>query len=246
MQKINILIVEDVEEESRLLSEMLISNNYHIAGIASTYEQALAYFHHHQVDILVLDIFLEGQARGIHLAQTINSDPKTAKPFVFLTSSSDRAVFEKARLTRPFSYLLKPFNELEILYAIELAVEKFYEHDQVKEAKPGSVMAGDSIFIKKGKSLGKVMIEEIIFVEVEERYCNIVTMTEKFVIQMSLTKILPLLKSYQFVQTHRNYIANSKRILEVILSENAIRMEGNHTITLGNRYRDFLDEYTIL
>ena len=39
--------------------------------------------------------------------------------------------FERAKLTKPFSFLLKPFNELEILYAIEMAIEKFYEQNNV-------------------------------------------------------------------------------------------------------------------
>jgi FixJ family two-component response regulator len=48
---------------------------------------------------------------------------------VFLTSSNDRQIFERAKLTRPFSFLMKPFNELEILYAIEMAVEKFHNQN---------------------------------------------------------------------------------------------------------------------
>jgi FixJ family two-component response regulator len=53
--------------------------------------------------------------------------PNASKPFVFLTSSNDRQIF--AKLTRPFSFLMKPFNELEILYAIEMAVEKFHNQN---------------------------------------------------------------------------------------------------------------------
>jgi DNA-binding LytR/AlgR family response regulator len=48
------------------------------------------------------------------------------------------------------------------------------------------------MFIKKGKSLKKVLIEDIIYIEVEERYCNIITEKKKFVIMMSLTKMLEL------------------------------------------------------
>lgn len=246
MQKVNVIIVEDSLEDSALLSAMLISNNYNVAGIASNYEQALQYFNHQKVDILILDIFIDGYPVGINLAQTINSNPKTARPFVFLTSSSDRQIFEKAKLTKPFSYLLKPYNELEILYALEMAVERFYDQGEPISSPQNSIVASDSIFIKKGKSLGKVLIEEIIYIEVEERYCNVITRNEKFVIQISLTKILPLLESYKFVRTHRNYIANSNKILEVILSENTIVMEGGHIITLGNKYRDFLNTYKIL
>jgi two-component system LytT family response regulator len=245
MQKVNVLIVEDSLEGSTFLSEILIANNYNVV-VAYNYQQALQYFYHQPVDILVLDIFIDGYPEGINFAQTIIADPKKAKPFVFLTSSSNREIFERAKLTKPFSYILRPFNELEILYALEIAMERFYEQDQVATIRQESIIASDSIFIKKGKSLGKLLIEEIIYIEVEERYCNVITKTKKFVIQISLTKILPLLESHKFVRTHRNYIANPDKILEIILSKKTIVMEGNHIITLGNKYRNFLNTYKTL
>ncbi|MCV9927602.1 response regulator transcription factor [Flavobacterium sp. LS1R49] len=245
MQKINVLIVEDSVEDSTFLSEILIANNYNVV-VASNYQQALQYFYHKAVDILVLDIFIDGYPEGINLAKIIIADPKTAKPFIFVTSSSNRQVFEKAKLAKPFSYLLKPFNELKILYALEMAMERFYEQDQGNSIRQESIIVSDSIFIKKGKSLGKVLIEEIIYIEVEERYCNVITKTKKFVIQISLTKILLLLESHKFIRTHRNYIANPDKILEIILSKKTIVMEGNHIITLGNKYRNFLSTYKIL
>lgn len=245
MQKVNVLIVEDSLDDSAFLSEILITNNYNVV-VASNYLQALQHFYHQVVDIIVLDIFINGYPEGINLAQTIIADPKTAKPFIFLTSSSNREIFERAKLTKPFSYMLKPFNELEIVYALEMAMERFYEQDQVATIQQKSIISHDSIFIKKGKSLGKVLIEDIIYIEVEERYCNVITKTKKFVIQISLTKILPLLESHKFVRTHRNYIANPNKIREIILSKKTIVMEGNHIITLGNKYRNFLNTYKIL
>jgi two-component system LytT family response regulator len=245
MQKVNVLIVQDSLDDITSLSEILCANNYNVI-VASNYQQALQFFYHQVVDILVLDIFINGYPEGINLAQTIIANPKTAKPFIFLTNSSNRQIFEKAKLTKPFRYLLKPYNELEILYALEIAMERFYEQDQVSSIQQDSFINRDFIFIRKGKSLRKVLIKEIIYIEVEERYCNVITKTKKFVIQISLTKILPLLESHKFVRTHRNYIVNPDKILKIILSKKTIIMEGNHTITLGNKYRNFINTYKIL
>ncbi|AQX85738.1 response regulator transcription factor [Elizabethkingia bruuniana] len=245
MDKINILIVENSAEEGLLLANVLVANNYNITGIASTYEDALNFFYNHPTDLVIIDIFLNNSTQGINLAQTINNNPKTAKPFVFLTSSSDRQIFERAKLTKPFSYLLKPFNELEILYAIEMGIEKFYQKEDTFSIMHNSIMGTDSIFVKKGKSLKKVLIKDIIYIEVEERYCHVVTITERFLIQISLTKILPILDSDKFIRTHRNFIANIDKIIEVTLSENIILLHGNHTIVLSNKYKDFLSCYKI-
>jgi DNA-binding LytR/AlgR family response regulator len=245
MNKVNVLIVEDSQEDSMLLSNMLLENNYNVVGIASTYEQALNYFYNDKVDILIIDIFFDGHPEGINLAQTINANPIFAKPFVFLTSSSDRQIFEKAKLTKPFSYLLKPFNELEILYSIEVAMERFYEQENSISTESSPLIINDSIFIKKGKNLKKVLIADIIYVEVEERYCYIITDDEKILIQISLTRILPFLESNKFIRTHRNYIANPAKIIQITLSENLILLQGNHTITLSNKYKDFLSNYKI-
>ncbi|WP_379963271.1 LytR/AlgR family response regulator transcription factor [Epilithonimonas sp. UC225_85] len=245
MNKVNILIFEDSQEDGKKLAEVLLANNYNVTGIAETYEQALHYIHNDPVDILIIDIFIDSHPEGINLAQTVNANSKTAKPFVFLTSSSDRQVFEKAKLTKPFSYLLKPFNELEILYAIEVAIEKFYGQIDTITTSSGPLVTNDYIFIKKGKALKKVWMKDIVYIEVEERYCNVITDSEKYLIQISLAKFLPFLESNQFIRTHRNYVANPNKIVEVTLSENTILLQGNHTITLSNKYKDFLSNYRI-
>ena len=80
----------------------------------------------------------------------------------FLTSSKDRQIFERAKLTKPFSFLLKPFNELEVLYAIEMAIEKFYEQTNVFVSEEQDTVIGNShLFIKKKNALQKVPQKQI-------------------------------------------------------------------------------------
>jgi DNA-binding LytR/AlgR family response regulator len=166
---------------------------------------------------------------------------------VFLTSSQDRQIFERAKLTKPFSFLMKPFNELEILYAIEMAVEKFYDQTNVFLAEEqDTVISNDYLFIKKKNALKKVALNDIIYIEVEERYCNIITEKEKFVILISLTKISELLDKTKFIKTHRNSIVNSDKIEEIILADNLIILKGNYKINLSDTYKDFIKKINIL
>lgn len=241
MHKVNVLIVEDTPAESDALITTLKAHNYNIVGVATTFADALQLFYNNSVDIAVVDIFLNGNPEGIAFAETINATPNTSKPFVFLTSSTDRGIFERAKLTQPFSFLMKPFNELEILYALEMAVEKFYKQTDVfLGEEENTIISEDYLFIKKGKSLKKVYTKDIIYIEVEEKYCNIITVNEKFVILISLTKLLKLLNNDMFCRTHRNFIVNTNKIEEIVLSDNLITLSGNHKAILSDTYKDLL------
>lgn len=241
MENVNVLIVEDTPEESDALIKVLEENSYNIVGVATTFKSALDIFYNKAIDIVVLDIFLNGNPDGITFAETISITPNASKPFVFLTSSTDRKIFERAKLTQPFSYLMKPFNALEILYALEMAVEKFYaQPDVFLGEEEDTIISSEYLFIKKGKSLKKVLITDIIYIEVEEKYCNIITEKEKFVILISLTKISKLLDATLFSKTHRNFIVNTEKIIEIIPADNLILLSGNHQATLSDTYKDIL------
>jgi len=247
MNNVSVLIIEDTPVESDALVQVLTENNYTIAGVARTFSDALALFYQQTVDIVIIDVFLNGNPDGIAFAETINITPDATRPFVFLTSSNDRQIFDRAKLTKPFSFLLKPFNELEILYALEIAIEKFYDQSNVfLSDDQDTVVSNDSLFIKKKNTLKKVRMDDIIYIEVEERYCNIITEHEKFVIMISLTKLSELLESSKFVRTHRNYIVNTGKIEEIVLPENLLILQGNHKVTLSDKHRDFLRKFNIL
>src|SRR6187402_14191 len=247
MDNINVLIIEDTPEQSDALSKVLLDNKYNIVGVAKNYTDALTLFYQNTVDIIVIDVFLDGKPDGITFAETINIVPNASKPFVFLTSSQDRQIFERAKLTKPFSFLMKPFNELEILYALEMAVEKFYEQTNVFLSEDqDTVISNDYLFIKKKNALKKVSLKDILYIEVEERYCNIITEKEKFVIMISLTKISELLDKDKFIRTHRNTIVNINKIEEIILSDNLIILSGNHKANLSDNYKDFVKKINTL
>lgn len=247
MDNINVLIIEDTPEQSDALIKVLLENNYTVVGVARNFTDALKLFYENTIDIIIIDVFLDGKPDGITFAESINIIPNTSKPFVFLTSSKDRQIFERAKLTKPFSFLMKPFNELEILYAIEMAVEKFYEQTNVfLGEEQDTVISDDHLFIKKKNALKKVSINDILYIEVEERYCNIITEKEKFVILISLTKISNLLDKNKFIKTHRNTIVNADKIEEIILADNLIILKGNHKINLSDTYKDFIKKMNIL
>ncbi|SHG62007.1 LytR/AlgR family response regulator transcription factor [Winogradskyella jejuensis] len=247
MDKINVLVVEDTPSESDALITSLEANNFNVVGLATNFKDAISLYNSTNPDVLIVDIFLNGLPEGINVAEVISVSIDNAKPFVFLTSSTDRQIFERAKLTKPFSYLLKPFNELELFYAIEMALEKFYEQKDVFLGDgEDTVITEDYLFIKKGRALKKVLIKDIIYIEVEDKYCNIITEKEKFVINISLVKISKLLNPNQFFRTHRRCIVNVEKVEQIILSDNLILLSGGLKADLSDNYREILQRVKTL
>lgn len=247
MEHLNILIIEDNLELAEELVIMLEEYKYNVIAVASNYKDALTKYYQYNIDLVIIDIFLGENPDGIAFAETISTIPNALKPFLFLTSSKDREIFERAKLTNPFRYLLKPFNELELLYAIEMAIEKFYGQLNVFASKDeDTVIASEYLFIKKKSVLKKVKLQDIIYIEVENRYCNIITTQEKFVIQISLSKINEYLNAQLFQQVHRKYIVNVHSIEEITLSKGILLLKNNHHISFSEKYKDLIKGFSIL
>ncbi|WP_435263366.1 LytR/AlgR family response regulator transcription factor [Tenacibaculum sp. nBUS_03] len=247
MENINILIIEDDVEVSSELKSTLEKNGYTISGIAENYQKALTLFYKLPVDLVIIDIFLGENPEGITFAETISTVPNSLKPFIFLTGSKDRQIFERAKLTKPYRFLLKPFNELEVLYAIEMAIEKFYGQTNVfASTNQNAVVTKDYLFIKKRSALKKVLLSSIIYIEVDNRYCSIITELEKFVIQISLAKILKYINTAVFQQIHRKYIVNINSIEQIVTADNLLLLKNNHKVTFSSKYKDLIYNFSIL
>lgn len=244
---IHVLVLEDDAAESAALVQVLTENNFTVSGVAASHAEALVLLQEHKTDVAIIDIFLNGHPDGISFAETISLTPELVLPFVFLTASRNREVFDRARLTRPFSYLVKPYNELELCYAIEMAVERFYgQNGAFSSRRTDMVMGSDSFFIRKKNALKKVNTSDMLYIEVEERYCHIVTAEEKFVVQISLSRVMELLDKNRFIRTHRKYLVNSEKISEIVLADNLILLKGGQHIPFSDHYREFLYRFVVL
>jgi len=120
MTDVRVLIVEDEPLIAEDISDFLGEIDYTCAGIAYDSETALDMFINRHPDIVLLDITIEGSMNGIDLAHIINE--KYQIPFVFLTSHSDKATLDNAKQTLPYGYIVKPFNEKDLLSTLEMAL----------------------------------------------------------------------------------------------------------------------------
>ncbi len=123
MSNINILIIEDEAIIAEDISDMLKQLDYDVCGIIHSSTQAIDYLGFHTPDLVLCDIMIKGDKDGIQVAEQIRA--KKRIPFIYLTSLSDRPTLERAKKTLPYGYIVKPFNERDLLSGIEMALYKF-------------------------------------------------------------------------------------------------------------------------
>ena len=128
-----ILVVDDEAIITMQLEERLSAMGYTVAGMAATGEEAIEKARRVRPDLVLMDIVMPGRMNGIEAAKIITGELDI--PVVFVTSYADDTIIEKAKQVRPYGYIVKPFNELEIKAAVEVALfRKLTEQESEKRA----------------------------------------------------------------------------------------------------------------
>jgi len=129
-----ILVVDDEAIITMQLEERLTLMGYTVAGMAASGEDAVNKARRIHPDLILMDIVMPGKMNGIEAAKIITEELDI--PVVFVTSYADDVIIEKAKSVRPYGYIVKPFNELEIKAAIEVALfRKVAEQEEHKLLK---------------------------------------------------------------------------------------------------------------
>lgn len=133
MNKTKILIVEDEIIVATDLENKLKRNGYDIVGIASQGMAAVEMASRHKPQLILMDIQLKGRMDGIETAAVIQS--RYHVPIVYLTAYSDSATLARAKLSAPLGYILKPFDERELIIQVELAIYKHQTNKQLHDQR---------------------------------------------------------------------------------------------------------------
>jgi PAS domain S-box-containing protein/putative nucleotidyltransferase with HDIG domain len=124
MQARRILVVEDEAIVSLDIQSRLKRMGYQVSGASSSGEDAVAKAQALRPDIILMDIMLEGAMDGIDAAMTIGRVLDI--PVIYLTAYADEKTLERAKVTNPFGYIIKPFEDRELQTTIEMAA---YKHE---------------------------------------------------------------------------------------------------------------------
>lgn len=127
--KSKILIVEDESIIALNIKEILTGLGYEIAGIAANSAKACHLASTKEPDLVLMDITLQNREDGIELAEEISKI--ISVPIVFLTANDKNKTIDRAIGIKPYGYILKPFKEIELKTAVEIALKTFAENKKL-------------------------------------------------------------------------------------------------------------------
>jgi diguanylate cyclase (GGDEF)-like protein/PAS domain S-box-containing protein len=130
---VRVLVVEDETIVALDLKNNLKILGYDVVGTAATGEEAISKARSARPDIVLMDIMLKGKMDGVEAAEKIRSDVHI--PVIFLTACADEKTLERAKVSEPFGYLIKPFEERELHSHIEIALYKHRMENQLRESE---------------------------------------------------------------------------------------------------------------
>jgi len=119
---IKILIIEDEAIIARDLQMMIEKGPYEVVGVVRTYNDALTQFHDKAPDLVIADIFINGNKSGI---DAVNEMLKVKTvPVIFITAYSSDDIIEKVSHLQNIFYLTKPFTSAQVIATLKIAVAK--------------------------------------------------------------------------------------------------------------------------
>ncbi|MFY9637246.1 MAG: methanogen output domain 1-containing protein [Methanobacterium sp.] len=112
--------MEDETITALEIQNKLESWGYEVVGLAGSGEDAINLANEKGTDLILADIVLRGEMDGIDAVEQISRNLDV--PVIYLTAHADGETFERAKLTKPSGYCIKPFNDTELKYSIEIAL----------------------------------------------------------------------------------------------------------------------------
>ena len=230
-----ILIVEDEALYADELEMLVDKLGYHHLATVDNSKEALILLEQDLPDLILMDIYLMGEHDGIDLAHLIQQ--KHPIPVIFITSLTDDLTFKRAARTNPLNFIIKPFNELQLQRTIELTVKKLDSNTMDIPTESNYDWESDfffqnHFFIKTRQRLEKVEVEQVLYLEADKNYCQVHTAEKKFLVRMASKELLKKLPLNLFIQTHRSFWVNIKKVDSIDLQDSVLIL-GNKQIPLS-------------
>lgn len=124
------MIVEDEGITALGIATSLEEMGYTVVSTVLTGEDAVKKAEEERPDLILMDIALSGEIDGIEAAGRMRS--RLNIPVVYVTAHSEDNIFERAKTTDPFGYIVKPFDDRELRIAVEMAL---YKHNTEEELR---------------------------------------------------------------------------------------------------------------
>jgi two-component system, response regulator PdtaR len=238
-----ILIIEDEFILASELAETLESEGYEVVLTADNGQEAVDFYQENEVDLVLCDININGDWDGIETVTKLIAIKQV--PIIYLTAFTDKDTLERAKATFPAAYIPKPYHITNLRMAIELAINNFAVKIQplkiLIDEKPENpqkemfLQVNDDIFIKQNYQFVKFSLNEILYLEADNIYTNIITSQKKYVIRQSIGNVHERLPMKNLIRVHRSFVVNINKIDS--FNEYEVMVQG-HAIPISRTYKD--------
>jgi len=130
MGRSRILVVEDEELVALAIKKCLEKLGYEVPDVVASGEEAVEKAASLQLDLVLMDIHLQGLMSGIEAAGHIRESQGV--PVVYLSAYSDADTLSKAKITEPFGFIVKPFEERSLQATVEMALSRSEGQKELK------------------------------------------------------------------------------------------------------------------
>lgn len=217
------IIVEDELPAQNLLKNYL--SKIPDMQLLATFQSAIDannYFKSNTVDLVFLDVNLP-DISGLDFIKTVKNPPA-----IIMTTAYPEYAVSSFELDTIVDYLVKPFGFDRFLKAVNKAEDRLIKKDVVNQT------VEDSIFLNVDKTLHKIILNDILFLESDRNYITIVTQTQKLSFIDSLKNWNQKLPDLEFFQIHKSYIINAKYVTKISGNEVYIN---THRLPIGRTYK---------
>jgi len=227
----NCIIVDDDKLSCKLLEGYV--NKYASLNLVGVYNDPISARNeiskkNRDIDLILLDVKMP-EMDGFDFIGSLDHPPN----IIIVSGGGEYAV--RAFDFNVVDFLLKPVSYSRFCKAIDKTLRYFTPNKEI------ATTGDEEIFIKKGSSLVKLKLHEIVFVEALENYVTLNTNTDKFTIHFTMKAIESQLPSGVFIRVHRSFIINKSMIQAI--KENSLDITVGHTaknIPAGKSFRDSL------
>jgi DNA-binding LytR/AlgR family response regulator len=242
---INVYIVEDESIVAKDIQNSLKKLGYNVLGISNNGADAVKKIVDLEPDIVLMDIMIKGSMTGIDVADILKKDYNI--PVIFLTAYADENTLEKAKITEPYGYILKPFKEIDLHSTIEMALYKHKKDTEVQKEREllyslienKDDAAKNLLFVRSNSRLVKLNLRDIFYVEALKDYVVINTQSTRYTIHATMKDIEKKLDNGDFIRVHRSFIVRIEKI-QTIENQTVVLEENKKVMPIGGSYRDEL------
>jgi len=225
----NCIIIDDDKMSCKVIGEFVKkSSTLTLIGTYSDPIEARSILtKRHDIDLLFLDIVMP-EMDGFEFIGSLDNPPS----IIIVSSGENYAA--KAFDFNVVDYLVKPVSYSRFCKSIDKIVRS-------SSRKESAASGEKEIFIKKGSSLVKLKINDIIYIEALENYVTLTTNDDKYTIHFTMKAIEDYLPPGVFIRVHRSYIINKSNIQTI--KENSLDLNIGGTlksIPVGKSFRDSL------